>query len=569
MFDRLRKYYANSIQHKILITYLLIVLPIIVFSGILYNNLYEYSKNQFKYQIDLTSVQLSEQLKEVFARYNDYINMVIYDEYVNLFIKHGKSDVGTDYYINLLKQFNSINVGIKSINVYIDESLYDDNIDVFKSVKDIKYTPWYKRSIINSDAVEMLYGDDILVSQRFPDIMGHESIIALELSYGILFYSIENSTSIPCDVIIYDSINKEVVYSKNNGISDEEANYDNLANILVKNDGSETIKYNDREYLYSVNNIKGTHWKVICTSDLDSIVLFPSRFIPIMAIIILTSVIFIIAFRINIRKMLVNPILLISHTTSKLASGNFDVRLPIESNDEIGHLSMNFNEMVGELKILTNQVEKNQLELKDMELKALRAQINPHFLYNCLSAINMEAILINNDKISNLVTSLATFYRTALNKGRDITLLCEEIMNIKSYLDIQLHMRDYDFDVIYDLDDRIYTCEYMVLNLVMQPIVENCIEHGITNINYRGLIKIGVKIHNNNLVITICDNGKGISQQVMDKLINHNYGSYGVKSVYERIKIKYGNEYGIEYNTKDIDGTEVIITLPIIINSNN
>ena len=194
-------------------------------------------------------------------------------------------------------------------------------------------------------------------------------------------------------------------------------------------------------------------------------------------------------------------------------------------------------------------------------MRALQAQSNPHFLYNSLSIINWKALEADQEDISRITLSLSTFYRTALNKGKNILLVRDEIANIKAYLDIQLTMHDDSFDVIYDIDDSIL--KYETLNLILQPILENAIHHGIDlKQDGRGEIRISGKEDDKDIRFAVSDNGVGMTQEQAELILTADSKGYGVRNVNERIKLYYGAEYAVCIDSEVGRGTTVTIHFP-------
>jgi two-component system sensor histidine kinase YesM len=220
--------------------------------------------------------------------------------------------------------------------------------------------------------------------------------------------------------------------------------------------------------------------------------------------------------------------------------------------------------MVNRINTLINEVYKGKLFQKEAEMKALQAQINPHFLYNSLSLINWKAIEAKQPDISRITLLLSKFYRTSLNKGKNITSIKDEISNIQSYIDIQLMMHDNGFDVEYELDDKIM--EYCIPNLLLQPIVENAIDHGIDmNTERKGVIKVSGRYKEEDVIeISVSDNGVGMSEETAHQMLTESSKGYGVKNVNERIKHFYGEEYGITVKSIEGEGTDIIIRIPAI-----
>ena len=151
----------------------------------------------------------------------------------------------------------------------------------------------------------------------------------------------------------------------------------------------------------------------------------------------------------------------------EVEQGNFEVNITSDSRDEIGDLVNGFDSMLLQLNTLIKEVYEGRIKEKEYEMRALQAQINPHFLYNTLSLINWKAIEADAQDISKITLALSTFYRTSLNKGKNVMSLSDELRNMRSYLDIQLMMHDYEFDVEFDVDESIG--QYQSLNLMLQP----------------------------------------------------------------------------------------------------
>lgn len=218
--------------------------------------------------------------------------------------------------------------------------------------------------------------------------------------------------------------------------------------------------------------------------------------------------------------------------------------------------------MILQIKALIEDVYESRLIQKDYEMKALQAQINPHFLYNSLSLINWMALETDQEDIIKITLSLSTFYRTALNKGKNILRVRDEIKNMRSYLDIQLMMHDYEFDVDVQVEEDIL--DYNILNLILQPLIENAINHGIDlKTNGRGCIKIIGEKQNDEIVLIVSDNGVGMSNEQAESILTNKSNGYGVKNVNERIKLYYGEQYQLKIESEIGIGTKVKVTIPI------
>lgn len=242
--------------------------------------------------------------------------------------------------------------------------------------------------------------------------------------------------------------------------------------------------------------------------------------------------------------------------------GDFSLRLEDEYNDEIGKVISGYNTLLGKIQTLIKEVYESEIIQKKYEMKALQNQINPHFLYNTLSLINWKAIENGNKDISEITLALSHFYRTSLNKGKNVLPISDEIKNVKSYIAVQLFMHDYGFDVEYDIDEEIL--KYDSLNLILQPIVENAIEHGleVMNEDKRGIITIKGWLDNDKIYISVTDNGVGMDEEKAASIITQHSKGYGIRNVNERIHLFYGKEYGLTVHSEINIGTTITVCIP-------
>ena len=201
-----------------------------------------------------------------------------------------------------------------------------------------------------------------------------------------------------------------------------------------------------------------------------------------------------------------------------------------------------FTRMMDEINKLISQVYEAKIKLQKTEMKALQAQINPHFLYNSLSIINWKALEADNEEISRITLALSTYYRTSLNKGETMTIAANEIRNIDAYLQIQLIMHDNSFQVIKEIQED--ALSYSVPKLILQPLVENAIEHGLdVSEKEEKWLKISVCKEKDALIMAVEDNGMGMSEEQAKSIITYRSKGYGVRNVNDRITLLYGEEY--------------------------
>ena len=242
-------------------------------------------------------------------------------------------------------------------------------------------------------------------------------------------------------------------------------------------------------------------------------------------------------------------------------TGNFDIDLHDDCQDEIGVLTNNFRTMANEIQTLIQENYQKTITLKEAQFKALQAQINPHFLYNCLSLINSRALLTHQNDISQMSQLMSTFYRTTLNKGNSMTLLRDEIRNVMSYLEIQRLLHDNRFQVITQIDPILP--EISVPNLLLQPLVENSIVHGLLpRQSGDGCLFLTIRRVDNAIHFNVMDNGVGIEPEKIASLTSTDSSGYGLKIVNERLLLTYGEESCLKIKSIQNESTMITFFIP-------
>ena len=242
-------------------------------------------------------------------------------------------------------------------------------------------------------------------------------------------------------------------------------------------------------------------------------------------------------------------------------TGNFDIDLHDDCQDEICVLTNNFRTMSNEIQTLIQENYQKTITLKEAQFKALQAQINPHFLYNCLSLINSRALLTHQNDISQMSQLMSTFYRTTLNKGNSMTLLRDEIRNVMSYLEIQRLLHDNRFQVITQIDPILP--EISVPNLLLQPLVENSIVHGLLpRQSGDGCLFLTIRRVDNAIHFNVMDNGVGIEPEKIASLTSTDSSGYGLKNVNERLLLTYGEESCLKIKSIQNESTMITFFIP-------
>lgn len=263
----------------------------------------------------------------------------------------------------------------------------------------------------------------------------------------------------------------------------------------------------------------------------------------------------------------------INKRLSKVINGMRDVRadnlnnfIENDKDDELGELIVNYNYMISKMSKLIDDQYKLGKAVKNAELKALQSQINPHFLYNTLDMINWLAYKNKTSEISTAVKSLAKFYKLSLNKGKDMTYIKDDLEHVSLYVKIQ-NMRYSDrISLEINVDEEIADC--IMPKITLQPIVENAINHGIlARGNVCGKITITGSVFEDNIILNVADDGIGIEKEKLPLLLSSDNlktsgSGYGLKNIDQRLKLLFGDIYGLSFYSVYGSGTTVSITIP-------
>lgn len=336
---------------------------------------------------------------------------------------------------------------------------------------------------------------------------------------------------------------------------------------LAKNSGSEfRMKINGVEYMVVQQYMESTGWKllnIVPFSDVTSGL--RSTQLLVMISVGITLIVTLIALN-RILTDIVKPLKKLQRHMARVSIENMNQQVSIQSDDEIGKLSRNFNEMLERIENLKGQVLAEQEDKRRYELQALQAQINPHFLYNTLDSIIWMAET-DDSNIVPMTEALARLFRISLNKGNEEILLKKEIEHVKNYLIIQSMRYTDKFTYEINVEPDVEKCG--IIKLILQPIVENCIYHGIKKKRGSGHITIEAFRQGDLLKILVKDDGCGMDEEMCRKILsdevepeNISGSGIGVKNVNERIKLRFGRKYGLQYSGKIGEGTTVEYTLP-------
>ena len=347
---------------------------------------------------------------------------------------------------------------------------------------------------------------------------------------------------------IQENMQKEGKYDENrdlweNGVQLVTANIQNkMLQLLYNENRQSALIYSDMQHI---------------TRNMIIISLFLAAFLVVVTTMMITI----------IPRSISKPVRYLSSITKEVADGNLEVRAHMEHGVDVKLLADSLNVMIEKIKTLIDNVMLEQMRLREAELEILQMQINPHFLYNTLDTIVWLAEAGQKEQVVSMVQTLSDFFRASLNSGKDIVSLEGECRHITSYLQIQ-QVRYQDI-LTYDVDipEEIANCK--IPKITLQPLVENALYHGIKNKRGKGRIVVTGRREKDKCVIRVEDNGIGMTKERLNQVrgglttkIEDSNDFYGLYNVNERIRLKFGEEYGLSIDSVLQEGTCVEVWLP-------
>ena len=457
----------------------------------------------------------------------------------------------------ILRSSSYFHGGMQRITIYTDNGMVKHDTTV-APVSEIEETDWYQKTLEHPGLNWFVnYPEKTLFSARklaFSGAREGVNILYMDVDYQKLFTPYAETLISECGLYITDQEGKLVF--EESRFSGKNQNYDLTY--------SEFLEQRDRgsaDYTILCEQSNTTGWTVWLYQPVG-LAGESMRPIGVMAGVTILICIFaaVLAYFIT-SGMVSGRIERLTCLMQEMQEGSMDMQVGSDDRDEIGMLYRGFGSMMKRIRTLINEVYLGKITQKEAELKALQAQINPHFLYNTLSLINWKALAAGEEDISRMTLAMSTFYRTALNRGRNVLQVEAELSNTRAYLEIQSMLHDGDFDYEIEVQPEILQCES--LNLILQPLVENAIHHGIEEkTDGRGKISVRGWKEDNCVWFMVEDNGVGMEQKVADKILTMESKGYGVRNVDERIRLCYGEKYAMKVESVVGKGTKMTIHFP-------
>lgn len=366
--------------------------------------------------------------------------------------------------------------------------------------------------------------------------------------------------------------------------SDKLANGDSLTGMIDSSKLSDTSRYqsfktsfNGQESIVSMYKLKDYDWHIVSVTSWKMLTKEMINFGMWVAIILLICVAAAVLFNLLFVNRITHSINRIVRFMRRVESGEMNARVDEKDRDELGALAVGFNRLIDQVCVLLQQVKREQQQKNKAEMRVLEAQIKPHFLFNTLESINVLAVQNEGRKVSQMVIRLGNILRTSIQDKEEITIR-EELEYTRSYLEIQKFRFEDVFNFEISVPDDIMNAK--ILKLTLQPLVENCIQHGFDGIMHTGVIRIIASEDAECIYLRVKDNGVGMSNGQLSRFqymqsderqssnpeladsYNTERRGLGVRSVADRVRIRYGPRYGLFICSAPQMGTVIQITIP-------
>lgn len=456
-------------------------------------------------------------------------------------------------YVNINKTVGIID------NVYVSNANLNELTEVLSEVQNNMYEYLDTK---NSDALENYYRS----AGEFSNLVYELNDTISDNNIKLMERKIRNMS-----LKYLETTNKTIQSKRGRNIEKYKKGYEEASGIY-EYINTNIYSLNNEQFLNNSNNYELLLVSLKYLESISIIILIVVSLLNVILIIIMTN---------NLTK----PLKKLALAANEVAAGNFDIELPeVNNNDEIGVVAKTFNKMIVNIKEYIirikvsmeyeSKLKENELmmknHLKDAQLKYLQAQINPHFLFNTLNAGVQLAIMEDADKTSIFIEKTADFFRYNIKKINEDARLKEEIELVNNYIYIMSVRFSEEINYIKQIDDTLL--DIKVPSMILQPIIENAINYGIRDIEWEGRIELSIFRQLDKICISVRDNGKGISQDTIDRIIRGesneidlamSSNGIGLRNVISRLNLYYAREDVLLINSKGMNkGTEVLINIP-------
>lgn len=577
----------KSIQSTMLVSFsALMVLAMLVFmviamrytSGTIYENSINYMSQiiqQVNYDID-TYIEYMENISSVIAKSSDVPRYLFDQNQTEAEREAEKERILTQFQTIMESRDDIYNVAAVAKN---GRYIINQGDDELTGYVDIESLDWYQAAMESKsgiavssshvqNAIQSSYKWVITLSKALVNNQTgeREGLFFVDLNYSAISDLCNNNSIEEKGYIFVLDAEGNIVYHPKQQLMYGGLKTENIDAIMECREDSLIIDEGGDSKLYTMSKSKRTGWTVVgavYTSELLKNNEQAQMWYLLVASILLLAVIGISSI---ISREITKPIRSLRDSMRKVQNGQFDTHVEVITENEIGSLGRSFNLMTSEIQALMEQNVYEQKQKRKSELKALQAQINPHFLYNTLDSIIWMSEAGENDEVVEMTSALARLLRQSISNDKEEVELEKEIEYVKNYLTIQKMRYKDKLEFFIYVDPRV--AHVPIIKLVLQPLVENAIYHGIKYKETKGNLKIYARPVDGRVEIVVADDGIGMDEDVMEHIFDEHRkeqkrNGVGVPNVQKRLKLQYGSEYGIRYESVKGAGTKAVITIPV------
>lgn len=577
-----------KLKHKLIISYILVVMiPVLIVGGVVTAYFRQQAMDRAIEQSTNNVQKVKSQMANMMRVPTDISNSLLVDkameDIVNTqfesVLELTKAYLAYDDFRVYVRSYREIS----AIRFYFDNSTLINNLELIPINDEIRTTPWYKQTIDTKNIGWFYIDDDEDIPVRKLSLVRKVSFPDHRTS-GILMIVMEQDElnrilkQEQFETLIADTQGYIVAAQNTSLVGKKLDDLDFGVDLDKQEKGTHELEIKGKPSYMVVDelfpNFGDKGLKIISLFTTESIV-HDANSVSIYGMLIIFLVLVIALIFVNIVSFLTtNRLLRLSRHFNRLGLGDLNVISRIDGNDEIGQLSRQFNNMVQSINRLMSQVvekteQNNTLELaqREIKLKMMASQINPHFLFNALESIRMNAHLKGEKEISNVVRLLGKLMRKNLEVGREKAPLKEEIEMIRSYLEIQKFRYEdrLDFELIVDPAAN----GIMIPPLIIQPLVENAVVHGLENKEEGVKVEVRIEVINAWVQVIVRDNGMGMTPERLEEVLTSISGQeeiegnrIGLRNVHQRLVLSFTDECGLRISSQYSEGTEIVFRVP-------
>ncbi len=585
---------CGKLRTKLLCLYfLLIVIPLGIFSLFAYLRVRDVIQDQTFSAAQNAFDDTYLSIQRVFGQLDEVVDILSSDPLVYAMASNDPEDHS---YIQRLEDSNKLATtfeqlrtlsGVKRIQLYVNNDYpYSNNRNNIIQISKVQSSAWYQRSSASGGlwcAPQDFEDQPVGEQQCFSSLQTIYNPRSVKEPLAILRADIDagritqlvNATSITENGLLLILRDGEVLLTSNSGsgISDLAPRVKALPTPNTKI--WEQISLDDVNYYAQCLSLSSSGWYIASILPLDDIFRPSHELRSEMLCIVVAVALFAYLLAYFFSQSTLNRLFQLTKTMQTVETGNVAVRLDPVGNDEIAQLMGSFNQMMDRVDTLMEEKVEYGRQIKNLELKALQSQINPHFLYNSLDLINCTAICRNVPEISKMVKALGNFYRLSLSNGREVIPLSGELKHAQLYVEIQNMRFENRVSATWNLDPSAASC--LIIKTVLQPLIENAIIHGLfEKPSKSGHLTVATHRSADGIHITIQDDGVGMDEPT--RLANFfisspgeitaTDGGYGVRNIQDRLRLAYGEPYGLSCQSIPGLGTTVTVYIPAIESDN-